>query len=226
MTADLTSDPHDRSGADRSERPDGHTFDAAYWNERYAAKETVWGRAPNRFVEEELDDVPPGRAVDLACGEGRNAIWLSGLGWQVTGLDYSAVALDKARADEQHTTGAQRIDWQVGDVTTFAPEAPVDLALVCYLQVDAQARRATLVRAAGSLAPGGILVVVAHHSRNLTHGTGGPQNPAALYTPVDVAADLDGTGLEIERADEVLRPVEGAPRPAIDLVVRARRPRS
>ena len=77
--------------------------------------------------------------------------------------------------------------------------------------------------AAEALAPGGLLLVIAHDSRNLTDGTGGPQDPHVLYTAADVAADLDGTGLTVERAGEVLRPVEGADRPAIDALLRARR---
>ena len=60
-------------------------MDSAGWDERYAATELVWSAAPNQFVEEALADLPPGRALDLACGEGRNARWLAALGWQVTG---------------------------------------------------------------------------------------------------------------------------------------------
>ncbi len=70
-------------------------MDASAWDARYAASDLVWSASPNRFVVEELAYVRPGRAVDLACGEGRNAIWLAQLGWQVTAVDFSQVALDK-----------------------------------------------------------------------------------------------------------------------------------
>jgi hypothetical protein len=67
--------------------------------------------------------------------------------------------------------------------------------------------------------------VVGHDSHNLTDGTGGPQDPAVLFTAGDIAADLGGTGLVVEKAVEVLRPVDGAPRPAIDALLRAVKPR-
>lgn len=193
-------------------------FDSSFWDERYAAKETVWGAAPNRWVEQEVRDLPPGRALDLACGEGRNALWLDGLGWRVRAVDFSAVAIDKGR----HRPSG--VEWVVADVTAYDSPEPVDLALLCYLQVPAPDRRAALRHAAGALAPAGRLLVIAHHTRNRTDGTGGPQDDAVLYTPDDVAADLDGTGLRIDKGAEVLRPVDGAERPAIDTLVLATAP--
>ena len=70
------------------------------WDARYAAVENLWAAKPNRFLVAEVEDLEPGRALDLACGEGQNAIWLATLGWRVTGVDYSEVAIAKARARE------------------------------------------------------------------------------------------------------------------------------
>ncbi|MBE7190113.1 class I SAM-dependent methyltransferase [Jatrophihabitans endophyticus] len=195
-------------------------FDADYWDSRYSAADTVWGSAPNRWVAQELADLAPGRALDLACGEGRNALWLSARGWTVLAVDWSIVALDRGRAAEP---AAGHVEWIKADATVFEPAVPVDLALVCYLQVPPADRRAAVTHAARSLAPGGVLLVVAHDSRNLEHGTGGPRDPDVLYTASDVASDLEGTGLVIERADEVSRPVDGAERAALDCLLRARR---
>lgn len=190
-------------------------YGAAHWDERYAAQPTVWGAGPNRWVEQELADATPGRALDLACGEGRNALWLDSLGWQVSAVDFSSVAIEKGRSQPSG------VDWVVADVTTYESPTPVDFALMCYLQVPAADRRAVLNRAAEALVPGGRLLVVAHHTRNRTNGTGGPQDPAVLYGEDDVAAHLVHTGLTLESAAQVLRPVAGAHRPAIDLLVRA-----
>lgn len=200
-------------------------FDAAYWDERYRDKETVWGLAPNRFVEQEVGDLAPGRALDLACGEGRNAIWLASRGWTVVAVDFSAVAIDKGRAGAAQLDAPHRIEWHVADATTYETDASVDLAVLCYFQVSPPARRAAVSRAVAALAPGGTLLVVAHDSRNLTDGTGGPQDPSVLYTAADIAGDLTGSDLVVDKAGEVLRPVDGAPRPAIDTLVRAHRPR-
>ena len=67
------------------------------WDERYRADELIWKVEPNRFLVEEVAGLVPGRALDLACGEGRNALWLAERGWQVTAVDFSAVGLEKAR---------------------------------------------------------------------------------------------------------------------------------
>jgi hypothetical protein len=85
--------------------------------------------------------------------------------------------------------------------------------------------RPILARAAGAVAPGGTFLIVAHDPSNLTHGYGGPRDPAVLYTTDDVLPAL--AGLEIERAEPVVRTVETAEgaREAVDAVVRARRPR-
>jgi SAM-dependent methyltransferase len=68
------------------------------WDRRYAAVENLWATKPNRFLVAEVSDLPPGRALDLACGEGQNGIWLASRGWDVTGVDYSDVAIRKATA--------------------------------------------------------------------------------------------------------------------------------
>lgn len=200
------------------------SFDAQRWDERYRASESLWGARPNRWVEQELADLPPGVAVDLACGEGRNAVWLAARGWRVYGVDFSAVGLEKAAELERRFLGGGQVTWVEADVTGYAAPEPADLALLCYLQLEAPARRAAVRAAATALAPGGTLLVVGHDSRNLADGTGGPPDPRVLYTAGDIAADLDGTGLRVQKAGEVLRPVEGADRPAIDALVLASRP--
>lgn len=195
-------------------------MDSAAWDERYRTQGLVWGGPPNRWVVDELSGAEPGSALDLACGEGRNALWLAAQGWQVQAVDFSPVAIAKAR--ELDTRGL--VQWVEGDATSYRPPAPVDLALLCYLQLPASERRRAVRAAAESLAPGGRLLVIAHDSRNLTDGTGGPSDPRVLYTAGDVATDLEGTSLVSDRASEVFRPVPGSERPAIDALLRARRP--
>lgn len=200
-------------------------MDAQEWDGRYASAELVWGARANRWVEAELADRPPGRALDLACGEGRNALWLASRGWHVTAVDFSAVALDKGRTLESAQDKAvPRVDWVCASALDYRPARPVDLALLCYLQVSADERRQAITHAATALAPGGVLLVIAHDSRNLREGTGGPQDRGVLYTAADASADLADSGLVIDRAEAVLRPVDGAPRPAIDALLRAHRP--
>jgi SAM-dependent methyltransferase len=196
-------------------------MDADAWDHRYADADLVWSAEPNRFVAEELADLPPGRAVDLAAGEGRNALWLAGLGWRVTAVDFSAVALDKGR--QLARRASVEVDWLVADVLGYAPAGGFDLVLVAYLQLPAHQLATLWANAAAALDPGGTLLVVGHDVTNLTDGTGGPQDPALLYDPDTIAAQL--AGLRVDRAERVLRPVDGD-RPAIDTLVRAHRPRN
>lgn len=191
------------------------------WNRRYAAAELVWSAGPNRLFAAEVADLPGGRALDLACGEGRNAIWLAEQGWDVTAVDYADVALDKARRVAARRGVAPR--FVHADLLEYRPgERAFDLVAVLYLQMPAAERRVVLQRAAGAVAPGGTFLLVGHDLLNLAEGHGGPQDASVLYTADDVVADV--TGLEIVRAERVLRDVEGADRPAIDVLVRATSP--
>jgi SAM-dependent methyltransferase len=183
-------------------------MDASDWDARYAASDLVWSATPNQFVARELADLPPGRAVDLACGEGRNAIWLASRGWDVTAVDFSQVALDKGQAMAAAHEPAGSITWVCADATTWASDGAYDLAVVAYLQLSEAERRAAVRRAFAALRPGGTMLLVGHDSTNLTEGTGGPQDPAVLMTAEDVLDDLSGQGLEVVRAERVARSVE------------------
>lgn len=196
------------------------------WDERYRTAELVWRAEPNRWVAEEVAGLPPGRAIDLACGEGRNAVWLAEQGWDATGVDFSAVGLDKGR--RMAAERGVQVTWVEADVRTWEAPSPADLVIVCYLQLPAGARRAALGHAAAALAPGGTLLVVGHDRSNLEHGVGGPQDPAVLYTPEDVVDDLQASGVTVvvQRAEVVRRPVDTASgrADALDCLVRAQRP--
>ncbi len=217
-------------------------MDAASWDERYRSSELVWSAGPNASVAEQLADLPPGRALDLAAGEGRNALWLAERGFEVEAIEFSAVALDKLRSLAEHR--GVTVTCTLGDLTEDLGLAPADVVLIAYLQVPRAVEHDVVNRAAGLVAPGGTFLLVAHARRNLTEGVGGPPMADLLPTPEDIVSALAGTGLEIEQAGEVTREVEGGgdgdgepggdgdgesggaaePRTAIDVLVRARRP--
>jgi SAM-dependent methyltransferase len=197
--------------------------DSQQWDERYSGTEMVWTTRPNQFVAAELADLPPGRALDLAAGEGRNTVWLAERGWQVTAVDFSRVGLEKGRKlSAARGVDEARVDWIVADLRDFEPDRDFyDLVLIAYLQVSPALRATVMARAAAVLAPGGTAFVVGHDLTNLTEGTGGPQDPDVLYTPEAVRAELPG--LRVVRAERVHRTVErdGGPATAIDTLVRA-----
>ncbi len=159
--------------------------DSSGWDARYAATDLVWSATPNAVVAREAADLTPGRALDLAAGEGRNAIWLASLGWRVTAVDFSAVATRRIRelADDRLGRDADRVTAVTADLMTWTPEpGSADLVVVAYLQLVTEERRHAHRAAATALAPGGTFLLVAHHSDNLRDGVGGPQDPAVLFT--------------------------------------------
>lgn len=214
-------------------------MDAADWDARYTQSELVWGAPPNATVVEHvyglerriiLQPDTPGepapelpRALDLACGEGRNALWLATHGWQVRAVDFAQVGIDKGRtvASRLSRSVRSRIDWQCADATDLAAAGitgPFELILVVFLHLPADQRRAMLTRAAEMLSPGGTLLVLGHDTTNITDGFGGPQDPAILFTPDDVVTDLGSSpDIRIQVAERVLRGTEGGT--AIDALV-------
>jgi SAM-dependent methyltransferase len=203
----------------------GHSgrVDSQQWDERYSGAEFEWTTRPNQFVAAELADLPPGRALDLAAGEGRNAVWLAERGWRVTAVDFSRVGLEKGcKLGAAHGVNDRQVDWIVADLRDYEPEhGAFDLVLIAYVQVSPDLRGKVLADAAAALAPGGTVFVIGHDLTNLTDGVGGPQDPEVLYTPEAVSADLPG--LRVVRAERVRRTVEreGGPATAIDTLVRA-----
>ncbi|WP_280217248.1 class I SAM-dependent methyltransferase [Nocardia neocaledoniensis] len=219
-------------------------MDAAEWDARYAQSELVWGAPPNSTVVEyvygldrrvplvadEPGGTPPPlpRALDLACGEGRHALWLATHGWQVDAVDFSQVGIDKGRtvAARLSRSVRSRVDWRCADITDLAAAGitgPYELILMVFVHLPAEQRGALLRDLAAMISPGGMLLVLGHDTRNITDGYGGPQDPAILFTPEDIRAELGEAGahLTVRVADMVLRPTEGPD--AIDALVVAER---
>jgi SAM-dependent methyltransferase len=157
-------------------------MERADWDRRYRGTELVWTAQPNRFVVEELGELPPGRALDLGSGEGRNAVWLAEGGWQVTAVDFSSVALDKARRLAQ--ARGVTVDWVLADLYGYRPKpGAYHLVLVAYLHLSPLERVAVLAGAVAALAPGGTLLVIGHDLANLTQRGRWPPGPGSALHP-------------------------------------------
>ena len=196
-------------------------MDASDWDARYAETGLLWSAQPNRFLVAEVAGLAPGTALDVACGEGRNAVWLASRGWKVTAVDHSPVGIGKGR--EMAQAAAVEVEWVVADVTTYRAPNAFDLVAVFYLHLPPPEMQAAIANAVSAVGDGGTLLVVGHHDDNIEHGIGGPQDPEILYRPEEVASMLDG--LDVEKAERVKRPVErdGSKVVALDTLVRARR---
>ena len=186
----------------------GETF----WDERYRSQHRVWSGRPGDVLVELTSDLPAGRALDAGCGEGADAVWLAGRGWQVTAVDLSSVALARG-AEEAAALGnglVDRIEWVHADLTAWSPAEPAyDLVSAQFLQLPASVRDGVLRRLAAALAPGGSLLVVGHHPSDLHTTVRRPPLPELFFTAEDVAALLDPSGFEVLVS-------EARPRPATD----------
>lgn len=196
-----------------------------HWNARYQESERIWSGDPNLTLLREVADLPPGRALDLGCGEGGDAIWLARRGWHVTAVDISGVALERAARRADAAAVSDRIDWQRHDLSLSFPEGGYDLVSAHFLHSFVDMPRERILRtAADAVAPGGTLLIVGH--------TGGPRlkqhhTDVHLPTPAEV---LDGLGLEEGRWEvqvcethERTRTVEGEQVTYTDNTVKARR---
>lgn len=192
------------------------------WNQRYQGSDLVWSAAPNAALVGEVSGLNPGRALDLGCGEGRNSIWLAEQGWDVTGVDFSNVAIDRAR-DIAERRGVS-VEWEVADLNEFEPPRLwFDLVVDAYIHLLPSERRTLTRKAAGAVAAGGTLIILGHDRSNLDEGYGGPQDPTLLHDPDEIAGEL--TDLTVVRSERIRRKVETEEGTveAIDSLVRATR---
>ena len=185
------------------------------WDQRYEGAELAWSAEPNLFLPSLVEGLEPGRALDIACGEGRNAIWLARQGWEVTAVDFSPVGIEKAW---QLSDGVD-VEWVVADVTLYEPTTTFDLVVVFYLHVLPEDLAAVLQMATEALAPGGTLFAVGHAVRNLTDGHGGPQYPEILWDEATIAPMVGQ--LDVIELGERLRPIADADVAAVDTVLHA-----
>jgi thioredoxin reductase/SAM-dependent methyltransferase len=201
-------------------------FGEAAWDARYRQHaHAIWSGRPNAVLVDEVSELPVGRALDVGCGEGADAIWLAGRGWQVTAVDLSTVAL--ARASEHAASAGVQVDWTHADLLTAPPAAlTFDLVTSHFLHL-ATADRAPLYAAlAEAVAPGGTLLLVGHHPLDLRTTIGRPALPDLLFTAEQLAAPLDRREWDVvvtEARPRTATDAEHRPVTVHDAVLRARR---
>jgi SAM-dependent methyltransferase len=165
------------------------SLDAAFWNERYASADYLYGTAPNEFLASVAADIPAGPVLCLAEGEGRNAVFLAGRGHAVTAVDQAEAGLAKARALAQQR--GVPLTAVAADLTDFAISAQAWSGIVAiFMHLPPALRRTVLARAAGGLRPGGLFVMEAYRPAQLAHNTGGPRDITLLPTLAELRAEL------------------------------------
>ena len=171
-------------------------FSQAAWDERYRTRDKLWSGNPNPYLVSEADGLDPGWALDAGAGEGADAIWLAARGWQVTAVDISAVALERAAAHaaERGADIAARIEWRHEELSSWkSAGASFDLVSAQYLHLPAAVRPAVFGRLAAAVTAAGTLLIVGHHPSDLETTMPRPPMPELFYTGDDIAALLDAS---------------------------------
>jgi SAM-dependent methyltransferase len=204
-------------------------FGQAFWDERYRTRSALWSGNPNVHLVGEATELSPGTALDVACGEGADAIWLAGRGWQVTGVDVSTVALQRAAGHAAQASDgiAGRIGWVHADLLHWDPgTARYDLVPAQYLHLPDPLRGDLFRRLAASVVPGGTLLIVGHHPSDLHTTMPRPPMPERFFTGEDIVALLDPDAWEVVTDTAAPRQAtdpDGHPVTIHDTVLRARR---
>ncbi len=210
---------------EHQERQPGLEVQTAEWDARYGeADGAMWSGRPNGRFLAEVQALSPGRALDVGCGEGADAIWLARNGWTVTAIDVSAVAID--RAQEASRLAGTTVEWVHGDaLQTPFPARDFDLLSMQYPALPKSTGEAALRRLLDTVRPGGLLLAVYHDldDEHREHMKAQGVDPAA-YVEADELTRLIRDGFTVERyaVEPRLDPPPGTPHIA-DLIVRARR---
>jgi SAM-dependent methyltransferase len=199
------------------------TMDAQFWDELYGSSDQVFSGNPNGVLVAEASDLPPGQALDVGCGEGADALWLARRGWQVTAVDISRTALERAAGTAEDIAG--RVAWTCADLTAAPlPAGAFDLVSVQYFPLPHQPDHTALRGLLAAVAPGGILLIASHDLADLPPAHELGFDAGDYYQPGEIAQLLDDTWTVLVNET---RP-RTAPAPAgthhtRDTVLRARR---
>lgn len=199
-----------------------------YWDSRYRESDRVWSGNANAVLVREAEGLTPGRALDLGCGEGGDAVWLARQGWRVTATDISGVALERAQAHAKEAGVGDRVDWQRHDLARSFPDGEFDLVSACFLHTYGDfPRERVLRRAAAAVAPGGVLLVVGHAGLPSWHDHPDHSVPS-FPTPDEVVAQLElpegeWEVLLAEEHERIQTRPDGRPEPHTDNAVKVLR---
>lgn len=198
-----------------------------FWEQHYGAKDRVWSGRVNVRLAEIVEPLPPGRALDLGCGEGADAIWLARQGWQVVAVDVSHTALTRAAEDAAAAGVADRIRFEQHDLPATFPVGIFDLVSAQFFHSPLDTdRTAALRRAADAVTAGGLLVIVDHGATpEWTWKDGHPHRlPSLQETLTSLALNpADWERLRAEAVERQGQDPDGQPTTWLDNVMVLRR---
>ena len=165
-----------------------------FWNEMWADTDHG-GSGSDAILSEQIEHLTPGRALEIGCGTGVNAVWLAQQGWQVTAVDYSEVAVEKGK--QLAAEKGVNVEFVLADASTYQPKGQYDLITSFYIQLFPQQRASMLANMSKALAPGGTLLFVGHDKSGPPAGWS-EEDLLSLTTPEEIVAKI--AELQIEQA--------------------------
>ena len=160
-----------------------------FWEDRYKEDFFIYGKEPNRFFAEQIDEHSPGRLLLPMEGEGRNAVYAAKKGWQVDAIDFSEAAQDKALKLAAQSGVA--ISYHLRDMTSpELHEGVYDAAAMIYAHLPDIERKRLHQSVETSLRPGGVLILEAFHKKQIGNDSGGPSDPSMLYDASTLKSDF------------------------------------
>ena len=196
------------------------------WDEIYRGRPGKTSGQPGKMLAQHTADLPPGRALELGCGKGDDAVWLATRGWQVTAVDLSDLALAHGRDNAEAAGVAERVTFVRHDLAETFPEGQFDLVTSCFMQSPVAFPRAEVLRrATGAVAPGGHLLIIEHGSRS-PWSSAAPDThfPTPQETLADLALDREGwRQLVVDATPRTARGPDGQVAEVADNVILVRR---
>lgn len=178
------------------------------WNERYSGSEYYFGKEPNDFFKEQIDNIAPGKALFIGDGEGRNSVYAARLGWDVDSIDVSDVGKDKAEklAAEQNV----KINYIVSDAFKYLyPKETYDAIVLIYFHVDEDMREEFHKTINASLKKNGRVILLVYEKDHLELRTNGPSSPNVLYSLESVVEDFIDLNFELLKKEKISRTKNG-----------------
>lgn len=191
-------------------------FDETYWNERYGNSGRIWSGNPNPQLVSEAAALnagspqSPGKALDVGCGEGADSVWLATQGWQVTGVDISSVALQRAAAHAAGMDLPGSLTWEHHDLLSWTPPAAsFDLVSAQFMHLPRPDREKLFAALADAVAPGGTLIIVGHAPSDIAAGAHKALDGDMFFTAGELANSLDPVHWDVVVADSRPRSAPG-----------------
>lgn len=184
------------------------------WNERYSGNEYYFGKEPNDFFKEQIDNITPGKALFIGDGEGRNSVYAAKLGWDVDCIDVSDVGKEKAEklATEQNV----KINYFVSDAFEYSyPKETYDAIVFIYFHVDEELREELHKKITNALKQGGRVILLVYEKDHLELKTNGPSSLNVLYSLESVVEDFIDLNFELLKKEKILRTKNDVPQQSI-----------